>query len=83
MALASHGIPAAVQANVHVSCRRIMQAFLTALDLDYQTIYTCERCTEADMTVVIDGKEMGIRHTHFKSYQRPVAEGAAEVPVEW
>ena len=60
-----------------------MQAFLGALDLDYQAIYTCKRCTEGDMTVVIDGKEMGIRHTHFKSYQRPMAEGAPEVPVEW
>lgn len=57
-----------------------MQAFLATLDLDYQTVYTCERCNAADMTVVIGGKEMGIR---FKSHQRPVAEGALEVSVEW
>ena len=60
-----------------------MQAFLAALDLDYQSIYTCEQCNEDNMTVVIDGKEMGIRHTHFKSNERPWARDAAEVPIDW
>ena len=61
----------------------IVHAFLAALDLDYQAIYTCERCTAEDMKAVTDGKEMGIRHTHSKSYQRPLAEGAAEFATEW
>ena len=63
-------------------CRVIMQAFIMALDLDYSSIFTCERCDLENMIVIIDGKEMGIRHIMSKAYETPVAADAALVPIE-
>ena len=60
-----------------------MQAFIMALDLDFPSIFTCERCDAENMIVIIDGKEMGIRHIMSKTYEKPVAADAAPVPIEW
>ena len=60
-----------------------MQAFLASLDLDYHQIYTCERCSEGNLTVIMDGKEMGIRHIHARTHERPLAAGAATVNIDW
>ena len=60
-----------------------MQAFLASLDLDYHQIYTCERCSEGNLTVIMDGKEMGIRHIHARKHERPLAVGAATVNIDW
>lgn len=59
-----------------------MQAFLASLDLDYHQIYTCERCSEGNLTVIMDGKEMGIRHIHARKHERPLAVGAATVNID-
>ena len=64
-------------------CRVILQAFITCLDLDYQGIYPCQLCSPDNMTIIIDGKEMGIRHTLSKPYERPLDTNAAVVPIDW
>ena len=37
-----------------------MQAFIAALHIDYDSLFTCPLCTEDDCTIIIDGKAMEV-----------------------
>jgi hypothetical protein len=60
-----------------------MQAFIAALDIEYESLFTCPICTEHGYTITIDGKAMGVNRKLFKAHQCCMADGAATVNVEW
>ena len=62
-------------------CRKILQAFMLALDIDNDDLYTCKLCKDSGETVVMDGKEMGISKALSRAYARPLAADTRVVPV--
>ena len=61
-----------------------MQAFIAALDIDYDSLFTCESCKQHGCTIIIDGKAMGVNRKLFKPYHSCRSSNNAEpVKVEW
>ena len=54
---------------------------MQALDMDYDTLFTCKLCQEQGATIIIDGKEMGINRALSLPYARPMAIDDSSVPV--
>ena len=52
-----------------------MQAFMQQLDIDYAYLFTCPLCCARphdQLTLIVDGKEMGIQRAAMKPYTAPV-----------
>lgn len=60
-----------------------MQAFIAALDIDYDSLFTCQQCMQLGHTIIIDGKAMGINRKLFKERQSCAAADADPVSVVW
>ena len=60
-----------------------MQAFIAALDIDYDSLFTCRKCMQLGHTIIIDGKALGVNRKLFKQRQCCVAAEASTVKVEW
>ena len=63
-----------------VFCRKILQAFMLALDIDFNDLFTCKLCQSYGETVIMDGKEMGISKALFRAYACPLAADTQVVP---
>ncbi|DBA88033.1 TPA: hypothetical protein ACH3X1_005014 [Trebouxia sp. C0004] len=59
-----------------------LQAFIVALAIEYESLFTCPICKEHGYTIIIDGKAMGVNRKLSKAHQCCMADGAATVSVE-
>ena len=64
-----------------IFCRKILQAFMLALDIEYDDLFTCNLCQSYGETVIMDGKEMGISKALSRASARPLSADAQVVPV--
>lgn len=72
-----------LQCTLSVDCRAILQAFIAALDTNYESLFTCSECLEHGYTIIIDGKAMGVNRNLFRAHQCCRTDGAAVVNVQW
>ena len=54
---------------------------MQTLDMDYDDLFTCKLCQEQGVTIIMDGKEMGINKALSRPYARPMAADTSNVPV--
>lgn len=64
-------------------CRTILQAFIAALDIDYESLFTCPLCMDHGHTIIIDGKAMGVNRKLFKAHQCCMADDPAIINIQW
>lgn len=63
--------------------RTFLQAFIPALDIDYESLFTCPQCKNDGHTIIIDEEDMGVNRKLFKAHRCCVAHDAAIVNIEW